>query len=201
MGSKRKGQLKWVKLCFFLKIVILCIWYNRICWHALIFKKHIIFQILYIIVGPLCLASLKRFVFYKVPPSDKHSLLWLANWHSALWLAEHHKPRRKCNAPLHNLRALAFKIKVKTVNNVLSFTISSSPIGEQSHVTDTVMKLRLWCDRVSLLSHTRTHTHTLTRCAALWPHLSLSHTHDTQNSAFEQSIANTYVGACLNEPF
>ncbi len=44
------------------------------------FKKHIIFQIVYIIVDPLCPASLKRFVFYKVPPSDKHSLLWLANW-------------------------------------------------------------------------------------------------------------------------
>ncbi len=56
------------------------------------FKKHIICPILYIIVGPLiCPASLKRFVFYKVPPSDKNSLLWLANWHSALWLAEHHK--------------------------------------------------------------------------------------------------------------
>ncbi len=34
-----------------LKIIILCIWYNRICWHALMLKKHIIFQILYIIVG------------------------------------------------------------------------------------------------------------------------------------------------------
>ncbi len=55
------------------------------------FKKHIIFQILYIIVGPLCPASLKRFIFYKVPPSDKHSLLWLANWPRALWLAEHRK--------------------------------------------------------------------------------------------------------------
>ncbi len=30
-------------------------------------------------------------VFYKAPPSNKHSLLWLANWHSALWLAEHLK--------------------------------------------------------------------------------------------------------------
>ncbi len=74
-----------------LKIIILCIWCNRICWYDFMFKKHIIFQILYIIVGPLCPASLKRFVFYKVPPSDKHSLLWLANWPSALWLAEHHK--------------------------------------------------------------------------------------------------------------
>ncbi len=54
------------------------------------FKKQF-FQILYIIVGPLCPASLKRVVFYKVPPSNKRSLLWLANWHSALWLAEHRK--------------------------------------------------------------------------------------------------------------
>ncbi len=30
------------------------IWCNRICWHALMFKKHISFQILYIIVGLLC---------------------------------------------------------------------------------------------------------------------------------------------------
>ncbi len=58
--------------------------------HALMFKKHIIFQILYIIVGPLCPASLKHVIFYKVPPSDKRSLLWLPNWHNALWLAEHH---------------------------------------------------------------------------------------------------------------
>ncbi len=48
------------------------------------FNKHIIFQILYIIVGPLCPTSLKRFVFYKASPSDKLSLLWLANWQSAL---------------------------------------------------------------------------------------------------------------------
>ncbi len=54
-------------------------------------QKHIIFQILYIIVGPLWPASLKRLVFYKVPPSNKHNLLGLASWHSALWLAEHHK--------------------------------------------------------------------------------------------------------------
>ncbi len=39
------------------------------------FKKHIIFQILYIIIGPLCPSSLKRTVFFKVPPSDKQSAL------------------------------------------------------------------------------------------------------------------------------
>ncbi len=55
------------------------------------FKKYQIFQILYIIVVLLCPASLKRIVFYKAPPSDKRSLLWLASWPSTLWLAEHHK--------------------------------------------------------------------------------------------------------------
>ncbi len=58
-------------------------WFNK--------KKKYIYQILYIIVGALCPASLKRFVFYKVPPCDKRSLLWLASSHSALWLDEHHK--------------------------------------------------------------------------------------------------------------
>ncbi len=62
------------------------------------FKKHIIFQILYIIVGPLTNASFST----KIPLSDKHSLLWLASWRSASWLAEHQKPRQKCNAPFHN---------------------------------------------------------------------------------------------------
>ncbi len=49
------------------------------------------FQIMYIIVGYLCPTSLTRFLFFKAPPSDKHSLLYMANWHSALWLAEHRK--------------------------------------------------------------------------------------------------------------
>ncbi len=72
------------------------------------FKKHIIVQILYIIVGPLCPASLKRLVFYKVPPSDKHSLLWLASWHSVLWLAEHHKPHRNVT-PLSINKSFSFQ--------------------------------------------------------------------------------------------
>ncbi len=45
-----------------LKILILCIWCNRICWHALMFKNHIICQILYIIVVPLILASFELVV-------------------------------------------------------------------------------------------------------------------------------------------
>ncbi len=57
----------------------------------LLCSKNIIFQILYIIVVPLCPASLKRIVFYKAAPSNKHTLLWLVNWPSALWSVEHRK--------------------------------------------------------------------------------------------------------------
>ncbi len=83
----------------FLKI-LLCIWHNRICWQDLMFRKYIIFQIMYISVRPLCPASLKHFVFYKVPPSDKHSLLWLASWQCVVigWTPS---TSRKCNAPFH----------------------------------------------------------------------------------------------------
>ncbi len=149
----------------FLKIIILCIWCNRICWHALMFKKHSIFQILYIIVGPLCPASLKRFVFYKVPPSDKHSLLWLANWHSAFWLVEHHKPRRKCNTPFHNrelqLSKWMFYHQFKPESGIEShdrhmMLVCISKQAAIKMISDGLYTL-LWCDHLSL-SHTLTHT-------------------------------------------
>ncbi len=56
-------------MILFLKIIIWCIWCNRICCHALMLKKHIVFQILYIIVVPLCPVSLKqsRFRFLQSP--------------------------------------------------------------------------------------------------------------------------------------
>ncbi len=89
------------------------------CWHALMFKKHILFQILYIIVVPLCTASLKCVIFYNAPLSDKHSLLWLTKWHRALWLAEHHKPRWKCNSLTQDS---AFKFRRKRHILYLSHT-------------------------------------------------------------------------------
>ncbi len=126
-----------------LKIIILCIWCNIICWHNLMFKKLNIFQILYIIVVPLCPASLKCVVFYKVPLSNKCSLLWLANWPRALWLVEHHTHGRKCK-PLTIIASFIFQV---------SF-ISSSPKGEQSLVTETVTMLLCichltWCVSIS----------------------------------------------------
>ncbi len=91
-----------------------------------------------------CRSSMPRlsqcFVFYKVPPSDKHSLLWLANWHSALWLAEHHKPHRKCN-DLSITVSFSFQTECK---DILSFTISSSPKEEQSCVTAVNFGRHFW---------------------------------------------------------
>ncbi len=84
-------SFKGVILCFFFKIIILCIWCNRICCHALMFKKHNFSNTVHYCTLLPYMPHLKCFVFYKVPPSDKYSLLWLANWPSALWLAEHHK--------------------------------------------------------------------------------------------------------------
>ncbi len=47
-----------------------------------------------------------------VPPSDKHSLLWLANWHSALWLAEHHNHIGNVT-PLSIIASFSFQSKYK----------------------------------------------------------------------------------------
>ncbi len=43
------------------------------------FKKHIIFHILYIVVAPLCSAFLKYVDFHKAHRSEKRGVLWLAS--------------------------------------------------------------------------------------------------------------------------
>ncbi len=150
-------------------------------------KKHIIFQILYIIVGPLYPVSLKRFVFCKASPSDKCSLLWLANWHSALWLAEHHKPCRKCNAPFHNRELQLSKLKLRQL--IMSLVLPSVQAWERNRV---VWQTQWWCSYVFAnkgctlrcdvtlsLSLTHTHTQAAIKIAdVLWcDPVSLSHTH------------------------
>ncbi len=163
------------------------------------FKKHIfniryfnifnIFQMLYIIVGPLsnALFSTKSLLPTSTVCSDWPTDPEHCDWPNTTSMS------RKCSSPYLNFfRALAlplpFKINVKTVNNVFSFTISSSPRGEQSRVTDTVMKLVCFCKQAAIVwpclpfSRTQAHTHTHTH----------THTYNAQNSAFKQSIANTY---------
>ncbi len=50
--------------------------------------------------------------------------------------------------PLTIIASFSFQSKYK--DNVVSFTISSSPRGEQSHVTDTVMKLVCVCTQATV---------------------------------------------------
>ncbi len=75
------------------------------------------FQIMYIIVGYLCSTSLTRFLFFKAPPSNKHSMLYMANWHSALWLAEHRKHSSEMsfsfNFTLSIIASFSFQSKYK----------------------------------------------------------------------------------------
>ncbi len=125
-----------------LKIIILCIWRNRICWHALMFKKHIIFSD----TVHYCSSSMPRLSqthrFLQSPTFRQAQSALIGQLTQCIVIGRTSSAHRKCNAPYHN-RASAFKVTIKTVNNVVSFTISSSPKGEQSHVT--VMMLVCIC--------------------------------------------------------
>ncbi len=128
--------------------------------------------------GPLCPASLQMLCFLQSPSFNKHSSDW-ATWPRTLWW-----PNVGNVTPLSIIACSAFKIKVKTVNNVLSFTISSS--RERNRVA---WQTQWWCCMCVHTSHgcevnvSPSLTHTHTRDAALWPSLSLfslytqAHTH------------------------
>ncbi len=57
---------------------------------------------------------------------------------------------KKCNG-LTIIASFSFQINVKKVNNVFSFTINSSPRGEQSRMTDTVMMLVCVCSTQAMV--------------------------------------------------
>ncbi len=58
-----------------LKKTLLCVVGEIQCLCFLMFLKHIIFHILYIIVAPLCPAFLKHADFYKAHRSEKRGVL------------------------------------------------------------------------------------------------------------------------------
>ncbi len=118
----------------------------------LLFKKYI-FQKRYI-VCPLCPASLKRFIFYKVPPSDERQSALIGQLTQCFVIGRTPQARVGNVTPLSII--LAFKIKLKTVNDVLRFLISSSRKGNRVAWWSSYVfahKPRL-CDHLPL-SHTR----------------------------------------------
>ncbi len=67
------------------------------------FKKHIIFSntVHYIILGPLCPASLKHAIFYKAPPSDKRLSALIGQLTQSIVMSTT-SMSRKWNAHFHN---------------------------------------------------------------------------------------------------
>ncbi len=125
------------------------------------FKKHIIFQILYIIVGPLCPASLKRFVFYKVPPSDKHSLLWLASLTQCIVIGRTPQALRNVT-PLSIIASFKFqnKSKDRDRNRVAWQTVMMLVCVYTQAVVKKADSTVMWSCLCPLsLAHTRAHTH------------------------------------------
>ncbi len=80
-----------------------------------------------------------------------------------LWLAKHHKHASECNAPTI-IASFSFQV---------SF-ISSSPKGEQSRVTDTVMMLVCICSAQAAVKTISDGLYTLLWCDPV----PLTHTHD-----------------------
>ncbi len=128
-------------------------------------KKHIIFQILYIIASPLCPASLKALFSTKpLLPTSAVCSDWPTDPVHYDWLNT----------------STCWKCKVGFIR--------SSWTGEQSRVTNTGM---LVC-----ICSTQATVKMISDSAVIWPCSPLTHTYTTrhaQNSAFEQSIANTWT--------
>ncbi len=93
-------------------------------------KKHIILIILYIIVGPLCSASLKH-CFLQSPFFQQAQSALIGQLASALWLAEH-IPRQKCNAPFYNRELQLSKLMYGQL--IMSLVLPSVPAREGNRV-------------------------------------------------------------------
>ncbi len=167
-----------------LKIIILCIWCNRIYWDPLMLKKLIVLNTVH-----YCRSSMPRLSqtlrFLQSPSFRQAQSALIGQLTQCIVIGR--TPQARVGNVTHLTIIPSFRFQVR-------FTINSSPKMEQSRMTDTVMMLvcvcrtQAWfltgctlrCDVTLFPSLTHTHTHT--------------HTHTTryaQNSAFEQSVANT----------
>ncbi len=152
---------------------------NRMCWHALMFKKHIIFQLLYIIVVPLFPASLKGAGCFLQSSSFQQVQSSLIGQLTQCFVIG--RTSQKCVGYLTPLTIIA------SFNFQVSFTSSSPERGTES--LD-----RQWLCSYVFAVHKPQARRFLTGWTLRWDvTLFPSHTH-THNvlcakSAFEQSIA------------
>ncbi len=176
----------------FLKIIILCIWCNRIFLHALMLKKHFWNTVHY------CRSSMPRLsqtlAFLQSSSFQQAQSALIGQLAQCIVIGRTPQALVGNVTPLSIIASFSFQNKRQLI---MSLVLPSVQAQEGNRVA---WQTQWWCSyvfankpRVSL-SHTSTHTHTHTH-TTLWCDslsLSLSHTHKhAQNSAFEQSIANT----------
>ncbi len=113
-----------------LKIII---WCNRICWHALMFKKHYFSNTVH-----YCSSSMPRLSqtrrFLQSPFRQAQSAL-IGQLTQCIVIGRTPQASVGNVMPLTVIASFSFQVNF----------ISSSPKGEQSHVTDTVMMLVCIC--------------------------------------------------------
>ncbi len=149
----------------FFKIIILCIWCNRMCCHALMFKKHNFSNTLHYCTLLPYMPHLSQMLRFLQSPSFRqvHSSL-IGQLTQCIVIGWTPQASVGNITPLSIITSFSFQNKCKTVNYILSFTISSSLRGEQSRMTDTMMMLVWICSTQAVvvwlclpLSHKRTH--------------------------------------------
>ncbi len=161
--------LKWLYNAF-LKIIIWCIWCNIICWHAFMFKKHIIFQILYIIVSPLSNAS---FSSKSLLPTSAVCSDWRTDPEHCDWPTP--QARVKNVMPLSIISSFSFQIKCKR-QLIMSLNLPSVQAWTGNRVA---WQTQWWCSYV-FAHKPRLRKLTLLLCDPVSPSL-----------VFAKSIANT----------
>ncbi len=119
-----------------LKIIILCIWCNRKCWHALMFKKHYFSNTVH-----YCSFSMPRLSqtrhFLQSPSFQQVQSALIGQLTQCIVIGRTPQARVGNVTPLTIIASFSFQV---------SF-ISSSRRGEQSRVTDTVMMLVCICSK------------------------------------------------------
>ncbi len=107
-----------------------------------------IFQMLYIILVPLCPAFLKRVIFYKAPPSDKRSLLWLADWPTQCILIGRTPQAHRNVTPSHSSTSIVKFADDTVVLDLISNNDETAYLVEVERLTswcqDNSLKLKSW---------------------------------------------------------
>ncbi len=150
-------------------IIILCIWCNRICCHALMFKKHIIFSS----TVHYCRSSMSRLSktlsFLQSPSFRQAQSALIGQLTQCIVIGRTPQAASKCNTPFHNQELQLPKLKL-----IMSLVLPSDQAREGNRVT---WQTQWWCSYVFAHKTISDALYTLLWCDRPSLSLSLSHTH------------------------